>query len=87
MAIEKPAGIKGQLLTPSRRRGGLWVYGWLLGAIFMTAVSRTAKAEGQDSPSYSALASGWSPDGRRIAFRSDRDGNNEIYVMNADAAK
>jgi Tol biopolymer transport system component len=26
----------------------------------------------------------WSPDGRRIAFTSDRDGNKEIYVMNAD---
>jgi Tol biopolymer transport system component len=26
----------------------------------------------------------WSPDGRQIAFRSERDGNNEIYVMNAD---
>ena len=26
----------------------------------------------------------WSPDGRRLAFTSDRDGNSEIYVMNAD---
>ena len=26
----------------------------------------------------------WSPDGRRLAFISDRDGNSEIYVMNAD---
>jgi len=26
----------------------------------------------------------WSPDGRRIAFTSDRDGNFEIYVMDAD---
>ncbi len=25
----------------------------------------------------------WSPDGDRIAFSSDRDGDNEIYVMNA----
>jgi Tol biopolymer transport system component len=28
----------------------------------------------------------WSPDGRRIAFVSDRDGNSEIYVMNADGS-
>lgn len=26
----------------------------------------------------------WSPDGRKIAFASDRAGNREIYVMNAD---
>jgi WD40 repeat protein len=26
----------------------------------------------------------WSPDGTRIAFRSQRDGNDEIYMMNAD---
>lgn len=28
----------------------------------------------------------WSPDGRSIAFDSNRDGNNEIYVMNADGS-
>ena len=33
---------------------------------------------------YSSAA--WSPDGRKIAFVSDRDGNGEIYVMNADGS-
>ena len=28
----------------------------------------------------------WSPDSRRIAFASTRDGDNEIYVMNADGS-
>lgn len=27
-----------------------------------------------------------SPDGKKIAFQTDRDGNNEIYVMNADGS-
>ena len=29
---------------------------------------------------------GWSPDGTRIAFQSFRDGNSEIYAMNADGS-
>lgn len=29
----------------------------------------------------------WSPDGRMIAFRSQRDGNNEVYVMGSDGAR
>jgi TolB protein len=28
----------------------------------------------------------WSPDGRRIAFRTRRDGNDEIYLMDADGS-
>jgi len=28
----------------------------------------------------------WSPDGRKIAFSSNRDGNPEIYVMNDDGS-
>ncbi|MCH7838355.1 MAG: PD40 domain-containing protein, partial [Chloroflexi bacterium] len=28
----------------------------------------------------------WSPDGTVIAFTSERDGNSEIYIMNADGS-
>ena len=32
------------------------------------------------------VAPAWSPDGRKLAFVSDRDGNSEVYVMNADGS-
>jgi TolB protein len=28
----------------------------------------------------------WSPDGKQVAFTTNRDGNYEIYVMNADGS-
>jgi dipeptidyl aminopeptidase/acylaminoacyl peptidase len=39
-------------------------------------------------PTVESFDSGpsWSPDGRRIAFESDIDGDMEIYVMNADGS-
>jgi TolB protein len=29
----------------------------------------------------------WSPDGKKIAFTSNRDGNYEIYLMNPDGSE
>jgi TolB protein len=33
-----------------------------------------------------AFAPAWSPDGMRIAFIGDRDGNDQLYVMRADGS-
>ena len=38
-----------------------------------------------DHPGSDAFPT-WSPDGRRLAFVSDRDGNDNIYIMNADGS-
>jgi hypothetical protein len=32
-------------------------------------------------------APSWSPDGAQLVFASDRDGNDELYVMNSDGAE
>ena len=39
-----------------------------------------------ESPT-SDLHASWSPDGKRIAFTSTRDGNYEIYLINADGTQ
>ena len=47
------------------------------GLFFDGRMARLAAAE---------VAPAWSPDGRKIAFVSDRDGTYEVYVMNADGS-
>ena len=47
-------------------------------------VTRGGQAVQLTNGNGSDLAPASSPDGRRIAFQSNRDGNWEIYVMNAD---
>jgi dipeptidyl aminopeptidase/acylaminoacyl peptidase len=48
-------------------------------ALIVVAIALTAPAE-NSSPSVS-------PDGKRIAFISDRDGTTDIYVMAADGSQ
>ena len=48
-------------------------------------------ADGADPTSLTYHFSGewspvWSPDGQRLVFLSNRDGNTEVYVMDADGS-
>jgi Tol biopolymer transport system component len=39
-----------------------------------------------EAPTGSHLQPRWSPDGRRVVFTNDRDGDEELYVINADGS-
>ena len=67
----------------SNRDGDREIY--VMNADGRSVVQLTDNSGFAGSGTWSPAGSGtWSPDGRRIAFFSDRDGDTEIYVMNAD---
>ena len=45
-----------------------------------------ADGSGQQRLTTKGAEPGWSPDGQKIAFMSERDGNGEIYTMNIDGS-
>ena len=56
----------------------------LAAALMMTSVAAAVAAD-VENPEH-IFDPTWSPDGRKIAFVSDRAGKGEIYVMNADGS-
>jgi len=73
---------------PMRKLAG--IIGLALGLVLLAAAcggdgeevppAATATAAPTEGPSFSAVVTG------KIAFTSDRDGNHEVYVMNADGS-
>lgn len=56
------------------------------GEIFVVNTDGTGDRVQLTDNSATDLLPDWSPDGRRISFVSHRDGNSEVYVMNANGA-
>ncbi|HEY3018070.1 MAG TPA: hypothetical protein VGJ23_04495 [Gaiellaceae bacterium] len=95
LAVNEPGGGLGEFGTPDHRRP-VWspkgdVLAYQCGSRdhwhICTLNPKTGSMHvltGQDSD---AFAPAWSPDGRRIAFISDRDGNDQLYVMRADGTE
>jgi TolB protein len=63
--------------APTENTAHIWVVDVKSGA--------TTKLNAHDKP-YLDETPSWFPDGRRIAFQSDRTGRMEIWVMNADGS-
>jgi len=77
--ILPPPPFKGEMLFSTTRDGGNPQIYSATGSQGQT-LTRLTYSAGTDA--YAA----WSPDGRQIAFTSNRNGNNEIYVMDANGS-
>jgi Tol biopolymer transport system component len=72
--VEVDVGLEGRLVFSAE--GDIWAM----------AVDGTDRARLTTDPAEDFDPS-WSPDGSRIAFRSHRDGNEEVYVVAADGSQ
>ena len=68
-----PDGLSGRIAFQSNREGPFKTY-----VMDRQGLRRLTDGPGND------MKPAWSPDGRQVAFFSDRDGNDEIYVIDAD---
>ena len=88
------AGAGPRLLVPPPTLSGLptggrshsWDSTRGVGDVYVVNADGSGVRNLTPKPVGAYAAPAWSPDGRKIAFVSDRDGNSEIYVMNANGS-
>src|SRR3989304_5434992 len=78
-SVEKQEAFNQRLVFSSNRDGNWEIY-YMMNADGSHQVNLTNNPADDHSPI-------WSPDAKRIAFVSNRDGNEEIYVMNIDGSE
>jgi len=82
-----PDGRK--IAFPSERDGNPEVYVMNADGSEQRNLTRNPAGDNLRTPDIqqtTAEHSAWSPDGRQLLFVSNRDGNSEVYVMNADSS-
>ncbi len=82
---ESAAGPETEIAFVTSRDGDYAVYGMRTdGSGEGRLTTDDGGADGSPTGAFFQLAPAWSPDGKRIAFASRRDGPSHIYVMSAD---
>ena len=81
-AAEHESGLKGQIVFQSDRDGNVEVF--RINADGSNPVQITHTEPGSEDQPVGNYCPAYSPDGKKIVFTGERDGNADIYVIDAD---